>query len=306
MWLSLAFLSAALLGFYDVSKKAALKDNAVLPVLLLNTLFSTLIFLPFILDNLCGATWFRGTIFNSSTYAEGTGGTVLKAHLMVIAKAFIVLSSWISGYFGLKHLPITIVGPMNATRPVLVLVGAMLIFGERLNLYQWTGVLLAALSIFLMSISSKKEQIDFKKNKWIFCVAFATVMGAVSGLYDKFIMKQLSPMFVQSWFNLYQLIIMSAVCLILWYPSRRQTTPFHWSWAIPLISIFIAGADFAYFNALGCSDSMISVVSLVRRGSVIISFICGALIFKEKNLKAKTLDLALVLLGMLFIWLGSR
>ena len=306
MWLSLAFLSAALLGFYDVSKKAALKDNAVLLVLLLNTLFSTLIFLPFILDNLCGATWFRGTIFNSSTYAEGTGGTVLKAHLMVIAKAFIVLSSWISGYFGLKHLPITIVGPINATRPVLVLVGAMLIFGERLNLYQWTGVLLAALSIFLMSISSKKEQIDFKKNKWIFCVAFATVMGAVSGLYDKFIMKQLSPMFVQSWFNLYQLIIMSAVCLILWYPSRRQTTPFHWSWAIPLISIFIAGADFAYFNALGCSDSMISVVSLVRRGSVIISFICGALIFKEKNLKAKTLDLALVLLGMLFIWLGSR
>lgn len=306
MWLSLAFLSAALLGFYDVSKKAALKDNAVLPVLLLNTLFSTLIFLPFILDNLCGATWFRGTIFNSSTYAEGTGGTVLKAHLMVIAKAFIVLSSWISGYFGLKHLPITIVGPINATRPVLVLVGAMLIFGERLNLYQWTGVLLAALSIFLMSISSKKEQIDFKKNKWIFCVAFATVMGAVSGLYDKFIMKQLSPMFVQSWFNLYQLIIMSAVCLILWYPSRKQTTPFHWSWAIPLISIFIAGADFAYFNALGCSDSMISVVSLVRRGSVIISFICGALIFKEKNLKAKTLDLALVLLGMLFIWLGSR
>ena len=157
-----------------------------------------------------------------------------------------------------------------------------------------------------MSIYSKKEQIDFKKNKWIFCVAFATVMGAVSGLYDKFIMKQLSPMFVQSWFNLYQLIIMSAVCLILWYPSRKQTTPFHWSWAIPLISIFIAGADFAYFNALGCSDSMISVVSLVRRGSVIISFICGALIFKEKNLKAKTLDLALVLLGMLFIWLGSR
>ena len=48
MWLSLAFLSAALLGFYDVSKKAALKDNAVLPVLLLNTLFSTLIFSPFL------------------------------------------------------------------------------------------------------------------------------------------------------------------------------------------------------------------------------------------------------------------
>jgi multidrug transporter EmrE-like cation transporter len=50
---------------------------------------------------------------------------------------------------------------------------------------------------------------------------------------------------------------------------------------------------------------MISVVSLVRRSSVIISFICGAIIFKEKNLRAKALDLALILLGMIFIWIGT-
>ena len=40
MWLLLAFLSAALLGFYDAFKKQSLKDNAVLPVLFLNTVFS--------------------------------------------------------------------------------------------------------------------------------------------------------------------------------------------------------------------------------------------------------------------------
>ena len=54
MWLLLAFVSATLLGFYDTSKKAALKDNAVLPVLFLNTLFSTLLFSPFILDVIVG------------------------------------------------------------------------------------------------------------------------------------------------------------------------------------------------------------------------------------------------------------
>ena len=47
MWLALAFLSAALLGLYDVSKKQALRGNAVIPVLFLNTLFSSCIFLPF-------------------------------------------------------------------------------------------------------------------------------------------------------------------------------------------------------------------------------------------------------------------
>ena len=140
MWLLLAFVSATLLGFYDASKKAALKDNAVLPVLLLNTLVSTLIFSPFILDTLIGNDWFSGTIVDTSAFAgsldlpadpEWAGGIfagrpMLKAHLLVVLKSIIVLSSWIAGYFGIKHIPITIVGPINATRPVLVLVGAML------------------------------------------------------------------------------------------------------------------------------------------------------------------------------------
>ena len=302
MWLALAFISATFLGFYDTSKKASLKDNAVLPVLFLNTVFSTLIFSPFLLDYIGSFGWFTCTFLDTASGAESS----LQAHLLVVLKAFIVLSSWICGYFGLKHLPLTIVGPINATRPVIVLVGAMLIFGERLNAYQWIGVLISLSSIFLMSRAGKKENIDFRSNRWIWCVAAATLLGAVSGLYDKHIMKSLSPMFVQSWFNLYQMIIMAVVCALMWYPRRHQTTPFHWSRAIPLISIFICLADFAYFTSLNDPDSMISVVSLVRRSSVIISFLCGVIIFKERNIKAKVLDLALLLAGMAFIWLGTR
>ncbi len=61
MWLTLAFTSAALLGLYDAAKKKALTENAVLPVLLLNTLFSTLIFLPTILSAEGGWGWFDGS-----------------------------------------------------------------------------------------------------------------------------------------------------------------------------------------------------------------------------------------------------
>ena len=305
MWLILAFVSATMLGFYDTSKKASLKDNAVLPVLLLNTIFSTIIFSPFLVDYIGGFGWFNGTFLDTAPFSGDLSST-RKAHLLVILKAFIVLSSWICGYFGLKHLPLTIVGPINATRPVLVLVGAMLIFGERLNTYQWIGVMLAIASIFLMSRAGKKENIDFKSNKWIWCVGLATLMGVISGLYDKFIMKSLNPMFVQSWFNFYQMIIMTAICGLLWYPKRHQTTPFQWRWTIPLISIFICIGDFAYFTSLNDPDSLISVVSLVRRSSVIISFACAVIFFKERNLKTKLLDLALLLAGMAFIWIGTR
>ena len=299
MWLTLAFTSAALLGLYDVAKKRALTDNAVLPVLLLNTLFSSLLFAPVIVAAECGLGWFDGTLL------ESVPGDA-HAHALVALKSAIVLVSWVFGYFAMKHLPLTIVGPINATRPVMVLVGAMLLFGERLNGYQWVGVALALLSLFLLSRSGRREGVDFAHNVWILCIAAAAVMGAVSGLYDKYIMARLDPVFVQSWYNFYQLLMMGTVVGLLWWPRRRTTTPFHWSWAIPLISIFLSLADFAYLTALGAEGAMISVVSMVRRGSVVGSFCCGALLFHERNLRAKALDLLFILVGMFFLWLGSR
>ncbi len=299
MWLSLAFTSAALLGLYDAAKKKALTGNAVLPVLLLNTFFCSLFFLPAILSAECGFGWFDGTVLESSC------GT-LRAHGLVVLKSAIVLTSWIFGYFGMKHLPLTIVGPINATRPVLVLLGALLIFGERLNASQWAGVLLALVSLFLLGRSSRREGVDFAHNRWILCIAAAALTGAASGLYDKYIMTRLDPVFVQSWYNLYQFLMMAIVVGILWWPRRGHTTPFRWSWAIPFISIFLSAADFAYLYALRDSDAMISVVSMIRRGSVVVSFLCGAALFHERNLRSKAVDLAFILVGMFFLWLGSR
>ena len=215
MWLLLAFLSAALLGFYYVFKKQSLKDNAVIPVLFLNTLFSSLIFLPFIVLSV----WRPGILEDSIFYVPVAGWEV---HRYVVLKSVIVLSSWILGYFGMKNLPITIVGPINATRPVMVLVGALVVFGERLNFYQWIGVLMAVFSFFMLSRSGKKEGIDFKHNKWIYYVVMAAVLGAVSGLYDKYLMAPvdqggigLDRMIVQSWYNIYQLFMMGGVLGIL-------------------------------------------------------------------------------------------
>ena len=292
MWWALAFLSAALLGFYDSFKKASLKDNAVIPVLFLNTVFSTVILLPLL-------------------FRSGWGGWEVQKYILV--KSCIVLSSWMAGYFAMKHLPLTIVGPINATRPVMVLLGALLLFGERLNLYQWIGVLLAVLSFFLLSRSGRKEGIDFRHNRWIFLLVLAALLGAVSGLYDRYLMAPvesggvgLDRLQVLSWYNLYQAGMMAVVLVALWMPRRHSSTPFRWHWTIPCISLFLCAADYVYMWALTSPEALISVVSMIRRGSVVVSFLMGALVFREKNLKSKALDLSLVLLGMVFLYLGSR
>ena len=287
MWLLLSFLSATLLGFYDVFKKLSLRDNAVIPVLFLNTLFSTLIFLPVIVGTAPDFCW--------------------EQQRLIVLKAVIVLSSWIFGYLGIKHLPITIVGPINATRPVWVLVGALVMFGERLNLWQWLGVVLTVVSVYLLSQSGRREGIRFAHNRWIYYVILAAVLGAVSALYDKYLMAPLGQgsgidrRLVQSWNNLYQMLLMGVILLT----QRRPSTRFHWHWAILCISVFLSAADYAYFQALSLDDALISVVSMIRRGSVLVSFCFGAMVFHEKNLRSKAFDLALVFISMLLLYLGS-
>lgn len=311
MWLALAFISAALLGLYDACKKKSLRGNDVVAVLFLNTLFSSLIFLPFILLSTT-TDMLDGTIFH-------VGGGGWEIHKYILLKSCIVLSSWTFGYFALKHLPLTLAGPINATRPVMTLVGALLIFGEDLNAWQWIGVVLAIFSFYLLSRSGKKEGIDFKHDMWVYFLLAAAVLGALSGLYDKFLMASpadggvgIDRMAVQSWYNIYQMAMM-AIVLIVSHKGFLQSSPqsqeshdgFHWDWAIVLISIFLSAADFVYFYALSIPGAMISIVSMVRRSSVVVSFLMGALFFHEKNLRSKASDLVLVLLSMLFLWIGT-
>ena len=297
MWLGLAFLSALFLGLYDVAKKQAVRDNAVAVVLLLTTTLSALLFAPVIVASLTDTGWFEGTMFDY-------GRQGLDMHLRVMLKAAITLSSWIFGYVGIKHLPLTIVGPINATRPVIVLLGALIIFGERLNALQWVGVVLAFISILLLSRAGKREGIDFIRNRYVLYVALAAVLGATSGLYDRYLLREVDAMFVQSWFSVYQAAMMAIVVGFMW--ARRVLPRFHWSWAIPLVTILLTIADMAYFVALSREESMVAVVSMIRRSSVVVSFASGALLFGEKNLRAKALDLVFILIGMIFLWLGSR
>ena len=297
MWLAFALVSALFLGLYDVAKKQSLKENAVIPVLWFNTLFCSLLMLPF---TLLSAT--TGLLDGSIFYVPSAGWEL---HRLLMLKAFIVLGSWIFGYFGMKHLPITLFGPINATRPIIVLLGGLLLFGERLNLYQWLGVIIAVISFYMLSVSGKKEGISFTHNKWVFCVIMATILGAVSALFDKYLLGRFNNMFVQAWSNFYQLALMTVILFTMWWPTRHRTTPFQWKWPIIFIAVFLTLADYAYFVSLAQSASMVSIVSMIRRSSVIVSFLCGALLFHEKNLKSKVIDLLLVLLGLFFLLIGS-
>ena len=292
MWIVLAICSAMCLGIYDIFKKASVKGNDVLSVLMLNTLFGSLLLSPVIIGNIADGTWG----FNGASHS----------HLLILVKSFIVLSSWILGYFSIKHLPITINGPISATRPVLVLLGAVIIFGENLNALQYTGIILGFCSLFFISRIGKKEGFSMKHSRWIWLCLASTLMGAISALYDKYLIRDLKPLEVQAWYSLYQFFIMTTVIMLIRRFSSEKRTPFTWRWTIPGLALYLTIADIAYFYSLSLDGAMISVVSMIRRGSVLVSFLYGVLVLHEKNVKLKLADLSLLLIGLIFLILGSK
>jgi len=299
MWLILAFISAILLGSYEVFKKVSLKENAVIPVIFVSILFSCLTLVPFLIIS----EFSPETLKNSIFFVPQVD---FHAHMLFVLKATIVLTSWLFAYFALKHLPLSLASPIKATQPVWTVVGAMLIFGEKLNGFQAAGVGITILSFFMFSVVGKKEGISLRTNKWFWYIVMATLTGALSGLFDKYLMKRYDVMSVQVYYTFYQAIIMGLITLFLWAPTRKKTTPFKFKWAIFWISFFLVTADFVYFYALTLPESMISVVSTIRRSGVIVPFLYGAIALKDKNIKLKVIDLIGVLIGMFLLYLGSK
>lgn len=293
MWVGFALVSALCLGFYDIMKKLSVRDNDVLAVLLLNTVFGALLMSPVIVGGLL-----RGSV--------GLDGTAA-GHGLIVAKAVIVLLSWLPGYFAIKHLPLTIQGPINASRPVMVLLGAVVIFGERLNWVQWVGILLGFASLFFISRIGSREGFSFRGSRWIMLSIAAAVMGAVSALYDKYLLKRFDPLEVQAWYSLYQCLLMGCAILILRRIVRRGGggTRFSWRWSILFIPLFLTAADIAYFHALSLPDSMISIVSMIRRGSVIVPFVYGVVALHERNVRAKLVDLTVLMVSLALLVIGS-
>jgi uncharacterized membrane protein len=298
-WIYLSLLSAMFLGVYDLVKKHALKENAVLPVLFFGVISAAVIWLAMI--------GLQASIGNSLHWGQFQVEAIgAHAHISLFFKAALVGSSWIFGYFALKNLPVSIVGPIRATSPMWTILFAVCLMGERLSAMQWTGVSIILGSFYAFSLVGKREGIRFHKDKWIGCILIATLLGAVSAIYDKYLLQsaRLSPATVQAWFSI-DMVIVILPFYLLWRRGAWPRGTFQWRWSIPLIGICLLMADFLYFTAIAQDGALISVISPIRRASVLISFLGGIALHGERNFKPKAICICLLLGGISFLyWQG--
>ena len=72
---------------------------------------------------------------------------------------------------------------------------------------------------------------------------------------------------------------------------------FQWRFTMPLTGILLTASDAFYFTAIAIPDAQISVLSLIRRSSIILTFFIGGALFRERDIRRKALALSIVLLA---------
>lgn len=281
MWLWLSVASALLLGVYDVAKKRALQYNSVYWILLCATALTTLFLSPFL------------------------SARPITDHYPLMFKAVLVSISWISGLKAMECLPLTTVSTIKASRPMFVVVFSIVLFGERLNLVQWLGVAVVMAALLLSSRSSHHDTDKITSAKGIVFMVISVFSGAASALWDKMILQRLEPLFVQSWTNLYITVLLAIVLLLQYFVRRDHFKPLAWDWRLLLIAVLITVADALYFFAVKQPDAMLSIISMIRRTSVIVTFLGGVLILKEGHVRDKAHILVLMLVGVALLLSGS-
>jgi len=318
-WTSWTLASAVFLALYDLCKKASVRENAVLPVLLCSTLFGCTAFVLGL-----------AAVGRFSVVAAADGRTIA----LGAVKSVIVATSWIFTFTALRTLPITIATPIRASSPALVFLVALFIYGEVPTWMQGAGMLLVFVGYWAFSWAGKAEGIDFLRSRAVWCAVAGAVLSAVSSLFDKFVFQKqpVSAEAVQFFFQVGLVFVYAVVwmfgrlgvwafgCLDVWkcgrqcsklpngqtskHPNFQTPHPFEWRWSIPFVGILLALADWLYFHGLAVPDAPVSVVALLRRFSVVITFVLGAVFFHETNLRRKALALAAVLVGVALLCVG--
>lgn len=295
-WIWLAAGSALFLGLYDLAKKKSLDHNAVWPVLFLCSLTGAAFMLVPLLASLFAPDFAQ----NHHLWVPPLS---LSDHQKLFIKALIVSLSWAYTYQAVKHLPVSVAAPIRASAPLFTILAAVLFFAERPSIQQWLGILVTLASYWIFAVAGRKDGISFHKDKWVGYMVLGTLFGACSSLYDKHLLQGIgySALTVQVWFSFYMVLIQLFWLLIFWLPTKANSTPFTWRWSIPLVGVLLVIADQIYFNAMSDPDALVSVVAVVRRSSVAISFILGIYVLKESRRKGKYIAVVGMLLGLLLM-----
>ncbi len=278
MWVLLTAFYGLAKGARDGLKKKALEKSSVMEVLFFHTALAFLFTIPF---------------------SRNVFGIPLVYHLWIFIKSFVIFLAWILAFTSIKKMPVSFYGVMDSARMLFSTAIALIFLGESMTLSKGIGLGLVLGGIITVNLGhhDSEEDINFK---YIAISLLGCFFNAVSGVMDKALMisGEITASQLQFWYMLYMTLLYGGYILATRVPLRLSTLKINY-WIIILSVLFVV-ADRALFLANADPESQVTVMTLIKQSSVVVTVLSGRLFFKEKHILKRLICAAIVIVGIIF------
>lgn len=276
IWIGLVAFYGLAKGARDALKKKALQQSSLMEVLFFHTALAFLMTVPF---------------------SHNVFGIPAIYHLWVFTKSFVIFLAWIFAFSSIKKMPVSFYGVMDSARMIFSTVLALLFLNESMTLPKGVGLALVLCGIVAVNLGNHDND-EKVKTKYLILSLASCLLNAVSGCMDKKLLGtgDIDSSQLQFWYMLYMTALYGVYILARRVPLRLGTLKTNY-WIIVLSVLFVA-ADRALFIANEDPQSQVTVMTLIKQSSVIVTVLTGKLFFKEKHILKRSVCAAIVIAGI--------
>lgn len=274
LWILLVLFYGINKGVRDGLKKLAMQKSSLMEVLLLHSALTFLFTVPF-----------SRAVFSIPASFYG----------LIFLKSFIIFLAWIFSFVAIEKMPLSYCGVMDLSRVVFSTVIGMVILGEPMHTNNLIGLILVLGGLFLVNLR-RNETSGQGDTKYVFLMLAACFLNAVSAMMDKLYTVWVTPGQLQFWYMFY----MTALYVVYTLATRTKirlsqlkTNPYLW-----ILSILFVLADRALFIANKDPASQMTVMTLIKQSSVLVTVLFGKMIFHEKKIGFKLVCSLVILIGI--------
>ncbi len=341
-WMLMALVSAGLLGVYDLAKKLAARENAVPMVLFASACIATAIWGPLLVAQQFAGDAFPIEFLKVQPLTWTDHGKLLAKSVLVGASWTLALFALKHLPLSIAA-PIRSTSPVwtiviaigvLGERPAMmqwagiaIVVASFWLFstlgkseGIGFTTNRWVGCMLMA--TLLGSFSSIYDKYLLQGGGYS--------PATVQAWFTIYMLPVMTPLALHWWFNRRRIAprgenldratsqdlsptetASKTTARSSTIGTARGTIPgsstskFEFRTAVWCISPLLLAADMVYFTAMANPDAMVSVISTLRRCSVVVALVLGASRLGEVNLQRKAFCVAGILLGAAMILLGK-
>ena len=216
---------------------------------------------------------------------------------LIVAKSGVIFFAWMLTFIAIKKVPLGIYGITDMSRVIFSSLMGVLFLGEGLTPRGVISLVFVASGLYLAN-KKHSDGTNTYSSKYTWMIMLSCFLNAVSGTLDKVIMStgEVTSSVLQFWF----MLLLSAFYLgniIIKKEDFEIKKAIKNPWIYVLSLLLILG-DRALFIANSDPESKVTVMTLIKQSSAVVTIIMGRVLYKEKNILKNLFCAGLITFGI--------